>query len=257
MGTYRTNPREIQAVQFTGENWDEMNELCGRRKLSGIGRDALVFNPAGTYIPEFLHVDESVAAAELWDEYAGKWMPVAVGDWVVKLNHSFMVTKPETFAESYTKVGPTLAGYTDIAPECFTDGLSIFYEGEMYWRSCYSHVYTDDREVAHPCVLRMGHPTLIHRAWDGTTREGVMPQSMKVSAEMVTVASVWANGMVVEEIDPFDADKKIPAINVETKAGVLRAYEGDTIVKHDDGSFDVLKESMFARVQHLFTPIES
>jgi hypothetical protein len=71
-----------------------------------------------------------------------------------------------------------------------------------------------------------------------------------VVAEMLTVdratpISMWANAMAVEEIDPTDSTLRFPGLNVQTKDGVKRASLGDYVVKHSDGSFDVVKPMRF------------
>lgn len=61
--------------------------------------------------------------------------------------------------------------YTDIGPECFTNGDVISYKGENYYRACDAFV-TDRPEGGQSfCVKRINHPGTIHEAYDGTTRD--------------------------------------------------------------------------------------
>lgn len=55
------------------------------------------------------------------------------------------------------------------------------------------------------------------------------------------IVAFWCSGGLVEEIDPFDASLRFKAINVPTHDGVKRASQGDTIIQHENGLFDVEK----------------
>jgi hypothetical protein len=70
-------------------------------------------------------------------------------------------------------------------------------------------------------------------------------QAMLLSPELVTVISVWCGGVVVEEIDPFDVEKRYPALNVPTSEGPKRASLGDYVIKHEDKTFGVVKPNKF------------
>lgn len=67
-----------------------------------------------------------------------------------------------------------------------------------------------------------------------------MMNHMLISPETIKVVSVWANGVIVEEIDPIDDSKRYPALNVQCGDEVKRASLGDYVVKGKDGTFDVL-----------------
>lgn len=75
-------------------------------------------------------------------------------------------------------------------------------------------------------------------------------RALMLRSDNATVLSAWAKAVVVEEIDPFDGDKKFPALNVLCGNNVKRASLGDYVVKHEDGTFDVKKPMEFA---HGFT----
>lgn len=77
--------------------------------------------------------------------------------------------------------------------------------------------------------------------------DGEPVQAMLMSPELVTVISVWCQGQIVEEIDPFDSNLRFPGINLETREGVSRASLGDYVIKHDDGTFEVAKPRAFRR----------
>lgn len=61
-----------------------------------------------------------------------------------------------------------------------------------------------------------------------------------LTADNVTVVSVWAGAVIVEEVDPTDPERRSPALNVQCGDSVKRASIGDHVVRHADGSFDVL-----------------
>lgn len=71
-------------------------------------------------------------------------------------------------------------------------------------------------------------------------------QSIPLEEDNAEVVAQWASAVVVEEIDPFDADKKYPGLNVQCGDTVKRASLGDCVIKHDDGTFDVLTSLEFA-----------
>jgi hypothetical protein len=81
---------------------------------------------------------------------------------------------------------------------------------------------------------------------DFVNSEDERVQAMRFDPELATVLSVWCHGNVVEEIDPFNGTK-FPGINLETRYGVSRASLGDYVLKHEDGSFEVMKPGEFAR----------
>lgn len=59
------------------------------------------------------------------------------------------------------------------------------------------------------------------------------------------VISMWVNAVVVEEIDPFDSDKRFPGLNVQCGEDVKRASLGDYVIKHGDGTYDVKSQFEF------------
>lgn len=73
----------------------------------------------------------------------------------------------------------------------------------------------------------------------------VMAQTL--TADNVTVVSVWAHAVIVQEIDPFDSELSFPGLNVQCGDTVKRASLGDTVIYHQDGTYDVLKPMEFAR----------
>jgi hypothetical protein len=87
----------------------------------------------------------------------------------------------------------------------------------------------------------------VTKATDYIASDGERIQAMLMSPELATVISVWCHGQIVEEIDPFDNNNRFPAINLATREGVSRASQGDYVIKHSDGTFEVKKPGAFVR----------
>lgn len=57
------------------------------------------------------------------------------------------------------------------------------------------------------------------------------------SWETAKAIATWCGGKVVEEIDPFDEKKTHPGVNIPTLEGIVRASEGDYVIRHKSGNF--------------------
>lgn len=53
----------------------------------------------------------------------------------------------------------------------------------------------------------------------------------------------WCGGRVVAEHDALDHENWTPGINVPVKDGVQRASKGDTIIRKNDGTFEIFKST--------------
>ncbi|QIS18564.1 hypothetical protein [Nocardia terpenica] len=71
---------EIDAIQYTGANLPEINHaLTGRQSFTtAVG---LREYPTGAYPAAYLHPDVS---AELWSQALQVWLPVRLGDWIIR-----------------------------------------------------------------------------------------------------------------------------------------------------------------------------
>lgn len=67
----------------------------------------------------------------------------------------------------------------------------------------------------------------------------------QLTADSITVISVWCQGVPVVEHDALDHDVTFQALTVPTSDGPKRASQGDYIVRLSDGSFDVRKAYQF------------
>jgi hypothetical protein len=81
MKKYRKKPVEVEAVEFTGENWAEIVEWSGEAVQQHPGRDALVMDAMG-----------GTVTAE-------------VGDYIIKgVDGEFYPCKEQVFIETYDLV---------------------------------------------------------------------------------------------------------------------------------------------------------
>lgn len=69
-------------------------------------------------------------------------------------------------------------------------------------------------------------------------------EAAEVLPETAEVVAHWCGGRVVEETNPTDRSDVYVGINVPTMRGVVRASQGDVIVRDNDG-FRVEKAHAF------------
>lgn len=92
MARYRKIPREVDAVQWTGSNLDEMLDFC-----QGAATYEAMASGGGSVVIQTLESN-----GELKTRHAA-----SVGDWVIKgLLGEFWPIKPEAFALTYEAVNP-------------------------------------------------------------------------------------------------------------------------------------------------------
>lgn len=84
---YRKRPIPVSAVQWTGENLDEMTQLAG-------------FN-FSTIDPEDRE-DDPEMTGQVLDSLHSTWIPMRTGDWVIRgIKGEFYPCNAEVFAQSY------------------------------------------------------------------------------------------------------------------------------------------------------------
>lgn len=92
---YRNKPRLVDAVQWRGDNWDEVSKLDVGHKLR-LDIVSLVVEPDKST----KHVRELVVIST-----AGGRTRAAIGDWIVRLADNSLITMgDETFQTLYEKV---------------------------------------------------------------------------------------------------------------------------------------------------------
>lgn len=69
----------------------------------------------------------------------------------------------------------------------------------------------------------------------------------------VEAVAVWCGGVSVVEHDAFNHETTFAAINVPTIEGMVRAQEGDWVVRDPQGHFYVEKDSIF---KERFEPVK-
>lgn len=75
-------------------------------------------------------------------------------------------------------------------------------------------------------------------------------QPVEIEANCLTkdnaeAVALWCGGQLVEEINPEDSADRYVGINIPTLEGVMRASEGDYIIKGVQGEFYPCKPSIF------------
>jgi hypothetical protein len=93
--TYVKQPLEVQALQYTEDNLEEMREFCGTALIHG--RIQNVFR-----LPDPTAEDGS--GAELWVNANQRYLPIEVGEWVIQDDLGFYPCKDRKFKESYLLV---------------------------------------------------------------------------------------------------------------------------------------------------------
>jgi hypothetical protein len=98
MGQFRKNPVEIEAVQFTGDNVEEIQEFCGTFQWE----DAPGVNVFHLY-QGGAEVNGNVA--EVWDKLHDTWVGVKRGQWIIRgLKGEYYPCDDNVFQDSYSEV---------------------------------------------------------------------------------------------------------------------------------------------------------
>lgn len=122
---FRKLPVEFDAIQFSGYNLEEVRAFCGVRFVNGEENE--IFNPMGTYLHWLYDEKEHPPTGELWVEANQTYLPIEVGEWVVKDKLGFYPCKDEIIKANNEPVedGPSVwpAELTD--PENPTFGQEL------------------------------------------------------------------------------------------------------------------------------------
>ncbi len=90
MSAFRTKPFEIEAVRFTGDNFEDVKELAGKN-----------FWP----VSETEHLDDPEIVAEVFDKLHSTWIGVKAGHWIIKgQKGEFYPCDPEIFDAKYEEI---------------------------------------------------------------------------------------------------------------------------------------------------------
>jgi len=97
--TLRTKLVRIKAVQYTGDNLHDINaEMLGRRAY---GNTACTRAYPGDQAYPAIYHDANVTA-EVWNAVHAQWLPLKVGDWVLRgTSGEFSPTPADAVAATY------------------------------------------------------------------------------------------------------------------------------------------------------------
>lgn len=107
---FRKNPVEFEAVQFTGDNFDELREFCGKHRTDELDIDTNthpeieIFNPIGQHVHWLYDELEHPPTGELWVEANQAWLPIEIGEWVIKDELGFYPCKDEVMQKNNTPI---------------------------------------------------------------------------------------------------------------------------------------------------------
>lgn len=95
MQKFRKKPVEIEAVQWTGDNEDELYAFTGAQNF-------VVTDPE-----DRANSDDPEATASVFDELHSTWVLVYTGQWVIRgVKGEFYPINEQVLAETYDRVNP-------------------------------------------------------------------------------------------------------------------------------------------------------
>lgn len=68
-------------------------------------------------------------------------------------------------------------------------------------------------------------------------------EARTLTAENAAALERWCGGKLVTEYDALDPTKTSPGINVPVGDGVERASVGDTLIRKNDGTFEIFRNT--------------
>lgn len=91
---YQKKPVVVEAIQYTGDNLEEVQEFATVEKPSFFQE-----------IAEEDRSDDPEQIAEVWDKLHGTWVGVYLNDWIIKgIKGEFYPCNSEVFSETYEEV---------------------------------------------------------------------------------------------------------------------------------------------------------
>lgn len=103
---FKTKPVEVEAIQFTGDNFDVIRRWTGHHIAKSGDKWAIPnFCPIGTYVLETPEMIAEGIKAEVWDKLHYSWIGVKPGQWIVRgAKGEFYPCDDETFHWKYEEV---------------------------------------------------------------------------------------------------------------------------------------------------------
>lgn len=98
------NPVEFDAVQWTGENLEEIQQFCGTRTVDSVDADKFeiqVFSLIGERLVADVHPGTT---GELWVEANKQTLALETGEWVIKDERGFYPCKDEIMKKNNTPI---------------------------------------------------------------------------------------------------------------------------------------------------------
>jgi len=104
MVKYRTKPFEIEAIQFTGDNWDEVQAFCGTHSASYNSLvDIETFDHVESYWPSYTYDPRIVAV--VWDYLHETWVGVHANDFIIRGSRTeYYPCDPIVFHSKYEEI---------------------------------------------------------------------------------------------------------------------------------------------------------
>lgn len=111
---FRKKPIEIEAVQWTGDNEEELYAFTGSQNFAVIHPD------------DRANSDDPEATASVFDELHSTWVLVYTGQWVIRgVKEEFYPINEQVLAETYDRVNP-LVEAANSAAEVGADLVEAF-----------------------------------------------------------------------------------------------------------------------------------
>lgn len=77
------------------------------------------------------------------------------------------------------------------------------------------------------------------------TKKAITIEANRLTKDNAEALAIWCGGRLVEELDAHTPTDKYVGINIPTLEGVMRASEGDYIIKGVKGEFYPCKPDIF------------
>jgi len=102
MAKYRTKAFEIEAIQFTGENWKEVQDFCGTHPAE---YNEIYHLSTFDHVENWWPITETEIVAVVWDYIHETWVGVRVGDYIIKgMKGEFYPCCTEVFDAKYEEI---------------------------------------------------------------------------------------------------------------------------------------------------------
>lgn len=150
MAKFRRLPVEIEAVQFTGDNWAEMHDFTGHITVGD--REVDFFEAPGN--PRF-PFNEYDAQAALYHPN-GEWQVIGAGDWIIRQAEGFGVLEDHEFQATHATEDEFIA-FTGFNPNEARQIDGTAHDARMLGRVQMALLLTRTPEEADAIMNRLMH----------------------------------------------------------------------------------------------------